>query len=242
MILDEASMVNLRNFVLSQDRISRVVINDYNAESTNFMPIFTHLLKLDSLDLIEVFVKDFVERFPVEQFCNRMVRELCLNIFANASMLEHCFRVFPSVTSLQVDFESLLENRFISLINAQENLREFTISGQFKLVYADLTEGFLQQLQIKNLEKVSFRAYPGFLYDRVLNFNAFTKNHPNIKEFKIETVAFGLELIEVILKNLQQLEKLVISTPNLTIAWNQEELYRLRNSKGAKVSWAIMDN
>ncbi len=235
-------MVNLRNFVLSQDRISRVVINDYNAESTNFMPIFTHLLKLDSLDLIEVFVKDFVERFPVEQFCNRMVRELCLNIFANASMLEHCFRVFPSVTSLQVDFESLLENRFISLINAQENLREFTISGQFKLVYADLTEGFLQQLQIKNLEKVSFRAYPGFLYDRVLNFNAFTKNHPNIKEFKIETVAFGLELIEVILKNLQQLEKLVISTPNLTIAWNQEELYRLRNSKGAKVSWAIMDN
>ncbi len=235
-------MANLQNFVLSQNRISRVLIDDYNAESTNFMPIFSHLLKLDSLDSIEVFVKDFVERFPVEQLCNRMVRELRTNGNVQAFMLEHYFRVFLSVTSLQVDFQSLWANRFISLINAQENLREFAVSETSNSVPADLREVYLQRLQIKNLEKVSFRAYPGFLYDRVLNFNAFTKNHPNIKEFKIETVAFGLELIEVILKNLKQLEKLVISTPNLTIAWNQEELYRLRNSKGAKVSWTLIDD
>ncbi len=141
----------------------------------------------------------------------------------------HSFQLFPAITSLEIQYDGLWTNDVIWAINGLSNLREFTINGQYMWVDPEDENGedFLEELLIEKLEKITFLMYPGFL-ERAHFYDSFTKNHPKIKEFVMETSDFGLAVVEVIVKNLKQLEKIDIKTGNSTFDWDSEKLSSFR--------------
>jgi hypothetical protein len=146
--------------------------------------------------------------------------------------------MFPGIYRLTLFlFRLWLENdEVIALINSLQNLRELVIDGRFlnAQMMREMSDNFLKKLQIKNLEKIQFEKYEFSSPQMTQNFDTFTKNHPGIKHFEIESSDFGLATIEVIVKNLKQLEKLIIKTPNSTFSWDLEDLKKLKKSQQKK--------
>jgi hypothetical protein len=143
--------------------------------------------------------------------------------------------MFPRFSRLVLRLFTLrLENdEVIAQINTLQNLEDFVIDGQLlgAQMLREKSDNFLKKLQIKNLERIEFEKYEFSSPQMTQNFDTFTKNHPNIKCFKVETSDFGLATVEVIVKNLKQLEKLIIKTPISTFKWNIEDLKQLRESQ-----------
>jgi hypothetical protein len=238
--LDSTSMNNLKNFVLSQKNVNEVKICFMETDSSPFTPIFTHLLNLDSLVVVKIEMDDDVSKLPADQINNRHVHSLHIADI-ESGMIAHYLRLFPQASRLEVNLSVLFNNHdnAISTINEHENLVELVISGRYSVDDDDWNEDedYLKQLRIKNLAKISFREYPARNGDRIEIFREFCKNHPNLKEFKMETSNVGIGVVEVIVKNLKHLEKFTISTENSTFAWNQDDLCRIRESKGVKIMW-----
>jgi hypothetical protein len=230
-------MNNLDQFVKSQKHIKKVSVIFREADCSPFVPVFTQLFSLDSLKAVNATITKNMTLLPLEQINNRHVQELCVDDIGLAGFA-HCLRMFPSFTRLVVSVNDLLNNEIVALVNSLESLVELTISGRSvdDDDDDDWDETYLQRLQIKNLEKISFREYLIYNRNRIDVFTTFCKNHPNLKEFKMESSDFGFGIVEVIVKNSKRLEKLVISTETSTFVWNQDEFSQIRKSKGVRLS------
>jgi hypothetical protein len=236
--LSNQSMENLKHFVESQKNINKVTIYIFEMGTNRSMlvPLFTQLLNLDSLVFFKIAMDDARTYLPADKINNRHVQALYIDNKDDVDF-SHCVRLFPSFTRFEVNLGMLVySNHAISSINELENLRELTISALYFDDDGNWNENYLQQLCIKNLKKISFRAYRLRIKHRIKNFEAFVKNHPNLKEFKMETSDFEFGILEVIVKNLRHLEKLVILTDNTTFAWNRDDISRMRGDKGSKLS------
>ncbi len=197
-------------------------------EISVYVPTLQPILLLKSLVEVET-----NSRWPAYPFQNPNLQTLGFTMensveMPNVESYLNCLRMFPSIASLEVPFDSLFNQEIILAINNLGNLREFTINGQ-STSYGDLTrnELFLEKLLIKNLEKVTFLRYSE-RNCRVQFYDRFTRNHPKIKEFKIEADDFGMGAVRVIVRNLENLEKFVFETEDTKFEWDLEKLNDFR--------------
>ncbi len=239
--LNNASLDNLYQFVQRQKIISECVLEFSEMDYSVYTPLITHLLNLESLRSVKIRLDNIETSLPVDQINNHHVKFLRVDDH-RAITYSHCFRLFPAVTKLEI-MPWWWDEHVVEAINSGggEIVTELTVNGRYAEIFLAWNENFLKELKFKILEKVSFREYPandgsGSLFEnRVEYFREFVKNHPNLKEFKVQTRDFRLETVEVILANLSQLEKLVIATNSFTFAWNQSDLEKLRLNKGVKL-------
>jgi hypothetical protein len=237
MKFDNTSVDNLKRFVESQKSIQIVEIGQQIELTSDFVPVFKHLLNLNCLVSFTIAAENALQIFREMQICNRHVKTL-ISRDRSPEEFEKLFKMFPKISRLEFYLFTLcLENdNVLALINSLQHLKELSIVGRFLTAETLLenTDYFLRKLQIKNLEKVQFVKYEFSSPRMSKNIDAFTKNHPGIKIFEVETSDFGLTSIEVIVKNLKQLEKLDIKTPNSTFSWDLEDLKKLRKSQQKK--------
>ncbi len=235
--LNNQSMENLKRFVESQKNINTVTIYIFEMEDRLMLiPLFTLLLNLDSLVFFKIAMDDAIAYLPADKINNRHVQALYIDNMDETNFA-HCFRLFPSFTRFEANLAILVHSSdAVSSVNQLENLRELRISARYFDDDGNWNENYLKQLRIKNLEKISFREYPVRYVDRIEDFRAFIVNHPNLKEFHMETSDFPFAIVEVIVKNLRHLEKLVILTDNTSFAWNRDDVSRMRGDKGSKLS------
>ncbi len=209
--------MNMQKFVESQKKVIKVGINNmFFNETTIYAPIFQTLLQLKSL--VEVLTNSSWPDYPFQNPNVQKLRILMLDV-------DSCLRRFPGIVSLEILFDSLAGDDVILAINNLKNLRNFTIKGDAR--NAGQRDAFLEKLLIKNLEKVTFLRYPE-RNCRVQFYDRFTRNHPKIKEFKIEADDFGMGAVRVIVRNLENLEKFVFETEDSKFEWDLEKLNDFR--------------
>jgi hypothetical protein len=228
--LDLGSIENLKNFLESQKKISKLGLNMWRDGASNYNSALWHLLNLKSLESVQISMINLMQYLLIERCKNLLVKTLKMREMDNDPInYIHSFQLFPAITSLEIQYDGLWTNDVIWAINGLSNLREFTINGQYMWVNPEDENGedFLEELLIEKLEKITFLMYPSFL-ERAHFYDTFTKNHPNIKEFVMETSDFGLAVIEVIVKNLEKLEKLIIKLDKTTFDWDSEKLSSFR--------------
>jgi glutaredoxin-related protein len=227
---DKTSLDNLESFLESQTSIKFVGVGAKMGLASDSVPIFKHLLNLKTLEILKITTRNF----PDIQVSNGHVKAL-ISRDQSPEEFEKLFQMFPGISQFVLSLAKLcLENdEVVALINSLPNLKEFAIDGSnlpARLV-SENTDNFLRKLQLRNLEKIQFVEYQFDSHRMTQNFDTFTKNHPNIKHFEVESSDFGLVTIYVIVKNLKQLKKLVIKVPNSTFSWNMKDLKRLRESQ-----------
>jgi hypothetical protein len=228
--LDLGSIENLKNFLESQKKVSKFGLNMWRDGASNYNSALWHLLNLKSLESVQISMINLIQYFPIERCKNHLVKTLkMVEIEDDPTNYIHCFRLFPAITSLEVQYAGLWDDPVIWAINGLSNLKEFTIHGRRVAVNPEDENGedFFEKLRIEKLEKMTFRKYPGFV-ERARFYDTLTKNHPKIKELVMETSDFGLAVVEVIVKNLKQLQKLVIRLDKTTFDWDSEKLSSFR--------------
>jgi hypothetical protein len=233
--LNNASLDNFNQFMQRQKIISECVLDFLDIDYSVYIPFITHLLNLESLVSVKIRAEEIETNFPVDKICNRNVKFLRIDDHT-AVTHSHCFRLFPAVTKLEI-MPWWWDEDVVEAINSGggDNVTELTVNGRFTDISENWNENYLKELKFKVLEKVSFRKYPAdssLIDNRVECFREFVKNHPNLKEFKVQSSDFGFRIVEVIVLSLSQLEKLVVATDSFTFAWNKSELEKLRRSKG----------
>ncbi len=228
--LDLGSIENFKNFLESQHNISKFGLNMWRDGASNYSSSLRRLLNLKSLEFVQIGMINLIQYLPLDRCKNLRINGLkTWGMNDDFMKYIHCFQLFPAITSLEIQYAGLWDDPVIWAINGLPNLRDFTINGRRVLINPEDENGenFLEKLRIEKLEKITFLMYPGFL-KRARFYDTFTKNHPNIKEFVMETSDLGLAVIEVIVKNLKQLEKIDIKTGNSTFAWDSEKLSSFR--------------
>jgi hypothetical protein len=235
--LPHESLDNFKNFLRTQNNLGNLRLGytfDTRTITGDYYQVILDLWKSETLVTVNSTFVDHLLNIPDDQLKNHRIKTLKMKESLptnDIELMQRCFRLFPAITCLHLPYKNLMVDTVIESIN-DLNLNELVI-------YMDITSDLhnLNFIRIKNLEKFSLKKLEGRIqhssalyYD---SFKKFIENHPQIKEIEIHvTCCVDINVAGLIVKNLKDLEKLVIKTDLLTLRCSSKDIEYLRKIYG----------
>jgi hypothetical protein len=200
--LNERSIEILKNFVKLQKNIKIFYIHILH-EIEKYNEIFAHVLKLNTLQILQINSTVVVDHFPPIR--NNHVEQLIFGPNKEVVDLTKYFRYFPKIKSLAFSFSAITEES-MHLINNSSILEDLFLFGdRLYMLFV------LMQINLKNLKKLHIRCEdcpPYLIYD-------FLKRHEKIVhlELNIDRMLKSNDLyaLTFIFQNLKDLNYLRIN-------------------------------
>ncbi len=207
--MSETSKRNLERFVKSQGKIesfSALLYESYRNKGF-YSSMLQHIHTLETIRSISLENIGMIEDLPTK---NHHVESLTIRkSWGETDYL----KLFPNLKTLEIHVVYILDG-FIQLINSIPSLEELVIIdlGRHGRDIQMLQK--LDQFQMANLKRAELYSYNGCDAAKITEF---TRKHPNLLEFRLNVCrikeATYLEVVEASLKNLKNLQKLMLFIP-----------------------------
>lgn len=201
---------NFVNFVKQQTNVETLNLDlsyEYVEQTHNFQPVFCHLLSLSSLKSLTIRDPERYLENLVDDVCNPFVKTLKLKIVAEFDC-RTVARLFPNILTLELDYSAFGFGfaRVLDLtpINACGNLRSFKSNW--------LPDEMLERIHLQKLDSVNVQYVKNSSDGNSEVWRTFIKKHDQLKRVNIFKSFLALEHLEILIKNLPNLELLNLAT------------------------------